>query len=129
MNIPTDHNLVKWMQKTFSKRLEGYERILSTTKYLAGDKMTLADLFHVPLMHAVLDVSSTKPCPADVADWRSPGSEGEQIPGGQEMGRGADGAQVLAGHTFAGGRVQQAAWDRNGGSSGKGVMQLWDGEV
>nr|GAT54952.1 predicted protein [Mycena chlorophos] len=29
--------------------LDGYERILSKTKYLAGDEFTLADLFHVQL--------------------------------------------------------------------------------
>ncbi|KAJ6618772.1 glutathione S-transferase [Mycena sp. CBHHK59/15] len=30
--------------------LEGYERILAKTKYLAGDEVTLADLFHVPYL-------------------------------------------------------------------------------
>jgi glutathione S-transferase len=28
--------------------LEGYEHILSRTKYLATDELTIADLFHVP---------------------------------------------------------------------------------
>lgn len=28
--------------------LEGYERILSKQPYLAGDKVTLADLYHLP---------------------------------------------------------------------------------
>ncbi|KAG8735840.1 hypothetical protein FRC10_010088 [Ceratobasidium sp. 414] len=34
--------------KTLEDRVEGYERILSKQKYLAGDKITLADLFHLP---------------------------------------------------------------------------------
>lgn len=28
--------------------LEGYERVLSKQPYLAGDKVTLADLYHLP---------------------------------------------------------------------------------
>ncbi|KAF8595199.1 hypothetical protein BDV93DRAFT_564643 [Ceratobasidium sp. AG-I] len=28
--------------------MDGYERILSKQKYLAGDTFTLADLFHLP---------------------------------------------------------------------------------
>ncbi|KAJ7173103.1 glutathione S-transferase-like protein [Mycena crocata] len=31
-------------------RLTGYDRILSKTRYLAGDEITLADLFHVPYL-------------------------------------------------------------------------------
>ncbi|KAJ7120997.1 thioredoxin-like protein [Mycena epipterygia] len=31
-------------------KLAAYERILSKTKYLAGDEVTLADLFHVPYL-------------------------------------------------------------------------------
>ncbi|TRM64616.1 thioredoxin-like protein [Schizophyllum amplum] len=33
---------------TLDKKLEGYEAILSKQKYLAGDEVTLADLFHLP---------------------------------------------------------------------------------
>ncbi|CAD6564129.1 MAG: hypothetical protein CYPHOPRED_001978 [Cyphobasidiales sp. Tagirdzhanova-0007] len=31
-----------------AKKLEGYERVLSKSKYLAGPEMTLADLFYLP---------------------------------------------------------------------------------
>ncbi|KAF8178147.1 glutathione S-transferase [Mycena galopus ATCC 62051] len=31
-------------------KLGGYERILGSSKYLAGDELTLADLFHVPFL-------------------------------------------------------------------------------
>jgi len=34
--------------ETLSKKLDGYERILSKHKYLAGDELTIADLFHLP---------------------------------------------------------------------------------
>ncbi|KAJ7660886.1 thioredoxin-like protein [Mycena polygramma] len=30
------------------KKLDGYERILAKHRYIAGDKLTLADLFHLP---------------------------------------------------------------------------------
>ncbi|KAG9085046.1 hypothetical protein FRC06_003757, partial [Ceratobasidium sp. 370] len=33
---------------TLKSKMDGYERILSKTKYLAGDTFTLADLFHLP---------------------------------------------------------------------------------
>ncbi|KAF7325232.1 Glutathione S-transferase F11 [Mycena kentingensis (nom. inval.)] len=33
----------------FEAKLDGYERVLSKTKYLAGDEMTLADLVHLQL--------------------------------------------------------------------------------
>lgn len=32
-----------------SGKLEGYERILAKQRYLAGEHLTLADLFHLPL--------------------------------------------------------------------------------
>ncbi|KAG9123815.1 hypothetical protein FRC07_013863 [Ceratobasidium sp. 392] len=34
-------------------KLEGYERVLSKQKYLAGDHVTLADLFHLPYGHFI----------------------------------------------------------------------------
>ncbi|KLO20037.1 glutathione S-transferase-like protein [Schizopora paradoxa] len=35
-------------EKTLTAKMEGYEAILSKTKYLAGDSLTAADLFHLP---------------------------------------------------------------------------------
>ncbi|KZW02504.1 glutathione S-transferase [Exidia glandulosa HHB12029] len=54
-------------------KLEGYERILSKTKYLAGDNITLADLFHVPYgylieEHIKSDLFKKRP---NVARWFS----------------------------------------------------------
>lgn len=39
---------VQKYDEVLQKRLVGYERILSKQQYLAGDKLTLADLFHLP---------------------------------------------------------------------------------
>ncbi|CAE6417859.1 unnamed protein product [Rhizoctonia solani] len=44
----TDEKLAQKYTDTLITKLEGYERILSKQKYLAGDSFTLADLFHLP---------------------------------------------------------------------------------
>ncbi|TRM70260.1 thioredoxin-like protein [Schizophyllum amplum] len=40
--------LASTLLDTLGKKLEGYEVILGKQKYLAGDEITLADLFHIP---------------------------------------------------------------------------------
>ncbi|KAL4869219.1 hypothetical protein BDV12DRAFT_208660 [Aspergillus spectabilis] len=45
---PTDEARVETLLRQFDVVLEGYERILSRQPYLAGDKVTLADLYHLP---------------------------------------------------------------------------------
>ncbi|KAM6528912.1 hypothetical protein FALCPG4_009864 [Fusarium falciforme] len=45
---PADEDVVKAKLEDLDKALQGYERILSKQKYLAGDNITLADLFHLP---------------------------------------------------------------------------------
>ncbi|KAF7350385.1 Glutathione S-transferase [Mycena venus] len=52
-------------------KMQAYEQILSKTKYLAGDHLTLADLYHLPYAHAVTnvlksDLLTSKP---SVARW------------------------------------------------------------
>ncbi|KAF8645498.1 hypothetical protein AX16_007783 [Volvariella volvacea WC 439] len=46
--VPADD--AAWAQHNamLNAKLDAYERILSKQKYLAGDEITLADLFHVP---------------------------------------------------------------------------------
>jgi glutathione S-transferase len=44
----TDEARVAELAKTLEGKLAGYEAILSKQKYLAGDELTLADLFHLP---------------------------------------------------------------------------------
>lgn len=44
------------MSWDLNQRLEGYERLLSRQAYLAGDQITLADLFHMPNGIQVLQV-------------------------------------------------------------------------
>ena len=46
--LEADHEAGKALLATLEKKLEAYEVILSKQKYLAGDDVTLADLFHVP---------------------------------------------------------------------------------
>jgi len=47
-NQPPLEVLVEQHKATLEKKLQGYERMLSSQAYLAGDKMTVADLFHLP---------------------------------------------------------------------------------
>jgi glutathione S-transferase len=44
----TDEVRVGELATTLEGKLAGYEKILSKQKYLAGDEITLADLFHLP---------------------------------------------------------------------------------
>ncbi|CAE6446681.1 unnamed protein product [Rhizoctonia solani] len=46
--LKTNEESVKKYVDTLNTKLEGYERILSKQKYLAGNTFTLADLFHLP---------------------------------------------------------------------------------
>ncbi|KAL1980290.1 hypothetical protein VTN96DRAFT_4378 [Rasamsonia emersonii] len=45
---PADETKVAALVAKLEETLAGYERILSKQPYLAGDKLTLADLFHLP---------------------------------------------------------------------------------
>ncbi|KAG8923995.1 hypothetical protein FRC00_005629, partial [Tulasnella sp. 408] len=46
--IPTDEKRLKYFIDTLNAKLDGYERILSKQKYLAGDELTIVDLWHIP---------------------------------------------------------------------------------
>ncbi|KAJ6010658.1 hypothetical protein N7451_002070 [Penicillium sp. IBT 35674x] len=45
---PTDEAKVKALLDQLDLVLQGYERVLSKQKYLGGDNLTLADLYHLP---------------------------------------------------------------------------------
>jgi glutathione S-transferase len=45
---PCNEARVQELTKALQERLVGYERILSRQRYLAGENVTLADLFHLP---------------------------------------------------------------------------------
>ncbi|KAF5323670.1 hypothetical protein D9758_018350 [Tetrapyrgos nigripes] len=47
-NLPFNKALYDQAIKTLSMKLDVYETILAKQKFLAGDEMTLADLFHLP---------------------------------------------------------------------------------
>ncbi|QRV78842.1 glutathione S-transferase [Ceratobasidium sp. AG-Ba] len=46
--VPTNEVLATHFENSLKTKLEGYERVLAKQKYLAGDHITLADLFHLP---------------------------------------------------------------------------------
>lgn len=67
----TDEKHLAELTAVFNTKLDGYERILSKSRYLAGDTLTLADLFHVPYGYVIdavvgLDLLKTRP---NVARW------------------------------------------------------------
>lgn len=43
---------------TLATKLQAYEAILSKQKYLAGDELTIADLFHLPYGKMVADLGA-----------------------------------------------------------------------
>ncbi|KAJ6480557.1 glutathione S-transferase [Mycena vitilis] len=70
LGYPLDQAIVDEQLAALDKKLDGYERILSKHRYLAGDKLTLADLFHLPyaplVASAGTDIFSRK---VNVARW------------------------------------------------------------
>ncbi|CCO36885.1 hypothetical protein BN14_11032 [Rhizoctonia solani AG-1 IB] len=55
----TDEKLAEKYTANLNAKLEGYERILSKQKYLAGNNFTLADLFHIPYGHHINNADPT----------------------------------------------------------------------
>ncbi|KAJ6505887.1 glutathione S-transferase [Mycena vitilis] len=47
-DYPFDQAVIDEHGPILDKKLDGYERILAKHRYLAGEKLTLADLFHLP---------------------------------------------------------------------------------
>ncbi|TFK27922.1 glutathione S-transferase [Coprinopsis marcescibilis] len=70
MGGKSDQAVFDDLMNTLSAKLDVYDKILSKQKYLAGDDITLADLFHLPygvmLSQAGSNVMETKP---NVARW------------------------------------------------------------
>ncbi|CAL1708529.1 unnamed protein product [Somion occarium] len=46
--LTADEAVVKQNLEILTAKLDAYDRILSKSKYLGGDELTLADLFHLP---------------------------------------------------------------------------------
>ncbi|THU86512.1 glutathione S-transferase [Dendrothele bispora CBS 962.96] len=71
LGLPKDKAKYAEAVKMLSDKLDGYERILAKQKYLAGNEITLADLFHLPygsmLVLAGSDLFETKG--PNVARW------------------------------------------------------------
>ncbi|KAJ7706347.1 glutathione S-transferase [Mycena rosella] len=71
MGGTTNPEEVKSLTERLAGKMDAYEQILGKTKYLAGDHITLADLFHLPYADMVTnrlksDVMTTRP---NVARW------------------------------------------------------------
>ncbi|KAJ7250750.1 glutathione S-transferase [Mycena rebaudengoi] len=67
----TDEERVKSLLVTMESKLDAYEKILSKQKYLAGDTLTIADLFHLPWAYTLteranLDLIPSRP---NLARW------------------------------------------------------------
>ncbi|KAJ7739237.1 glutathione S-transferase [Mycena maculata] len=67
---PSDQSIIDAQLPVLDKKLDGYEAILWKQRYVAGDKFTLADLFHLPFAQLVAssgsDIMTRKP---NVARW------------------------------------------------------------
>ncbi|KAJ7607995.1 thioredoxin-like protein [Mycena polygramma] len=70
LNWPFDQAVIDEQLAILDKKLDGYERILAKHRYVAGDKLTLVDLFHLPYGPLVAsggtDMFSRRP---NVARW------------------------------------------------------------
>nr|GAT61296.1 predicted protein [Mycena chlorophos] len=64
-----DQAVVDKNMPLFEQRLEGYNTILGKTRYLAGDELTLADLFHLPIAPFVAEGSDVFEKYPNVACW------------------------------------------------------------
>ncbi|OSX56870.1 hypothetical protein POSPLADRAFT_1158114 [Postia placenta MAD-698-R-SB12] len=68
----TDEVVVASLVQTLNSKLDAYEILLSKSKYLAGDTITLADLFHLPFGNTLglmgYDLLTTESRP-NVARW------------------------------------------------------------
>lgn len=72
LGLTPDEAVFEELIKQLDGKLHGYEAILSKRKYLGGDDITLADLFHLPygsmLKTAGSEIMSDKSRP-NVARW------------------------------------------------------------
>lgn len=63
--LTTDDKRVEELTAQLNAKLDGYERILAKSKYLAGDNVTLADLFHLPYAYMLENA-----CKSDILQKR-----------------------------------------------------------
>ncbi|KAJ7812699.1 glutathione S-transferase-like protein [Mycena olivaceomarginata] len=69
--VPSSPERVKELQATMASKLDAYEKILSKQKYLAGDTLTIADLFHLPWLYGLTEKANLDLIPSrpNVARW------------------------------------------------------------
>ncbi|EEB87612.1 hypothetical protein MPER_14987, partial [Moniliophthora perniciosa FA553] len=87
LRIPFNQSSFEAAISELSNRLDGYEVILGRQRYLAGNELTMADLFHLPygawLTQAGSDILTTQG--PHVARWWNEISSLESWKGVQEM--------------------------------------------
>ncbi|KAJ7910404.1 glutathione S-transferase [Mycena leptocephala] len=69
LGMPYDQAQADAQLEVLDKKLDAYEAILSAQRYLAGDKLTLADLFHLPYAPLVASGSDIMTRRPNVARW------------------------------------------------------------
>ncbi|KAJ7156505.1 glutathione S-transferase-like protein [Mycena crocata] len=53
----TDKDLAASLHSTLNTKLDAYEEILGKQRYLAGDMVTIADLFHLPWAYTLIEIA------------------------------------------------------------------------
>ena len=56
-----NEGVLNMAQGALKHRLNGYERMLAKTRFLAGDKLTVVDMFHLPFGEAMVQVRTVFP--------------------------------------------------------------------
>ncbi|TCD59966.1 hypothetical protein EIP91_010956, partial [Steccherinum ochraceum] len=68
----TDEVRAKELLESLETNLDVYDKILSSHKYLAGDNITLADIFHIPyanLLHSAKHINLEDAKRPNLARW------------------------------------------------------------
>ena len=60
MGLKPSQDVVKCLKEAVEERLPGYEKILAKQKFLAGDELTLVDLFHLAHGTLLVEVSHVR---------------------------------------------------------------------
>ncbi|KAJ6582521.1 thioredoxin-like protein [Mycena vulgaris] len=67
--VPGDQTVIDAQSEVLDKKLDAYDVILGKHRYLAGEKLTLADLFHLPYASHVALGGDTMTKKTNVARW------------------------------------------------------------
>ncbi|WWC98799.1 hypothetical protein V866_005692 [Kwoniella sp. B9012] len=88
---PTDEILAKSYREALDRTFQGYERVLSKQKHLAGDELTVVDLFHIPSAHWLAMVGGIRP----LGEGTLPFTKSDGTPAALPIPKAADGTWPL----------------------------------